>query len=678
MPHGLKNAVKLGPGALLMVTQLLEGGHDPNAWEVESALHLAADQTHTAAAQVVALLLERGAVADSIDSKGDTALHRAVRKSCRCVGEAAEVARMTIRTLIAGGASVDARTKRRDTSICICFYCLSVKTLQLLIELGADVHAPGNWDWKPLRIAVNKPSRAFMVEALVNAGAASSFAPAVVCDMQMGYTLLHIAVKELNSSGSGESVRQRRRASEKAILALCSAGLDPRAHSKFGETSAHIAARLGNTSAIKALVAGGRPLHEYPLDRVGGVPLHDAAGAGALEVCKLLLSQCPAWVAVKNNRAETPLHKAAKCSEAEKGIAGAEVIALLITAGAPLSARDSNGLTPLHVAASHGLYWSVRALLLNDGDAAAAALEDGQGKTPLAAAEVKGHVAVARLLREHAANGASPMRSMATTRFIANYRARQEPPRFQDELMLAIRSIIIAYFAKHSLHYEEGISFFRVLEGMLFPEIHQGLMEQMAKKAWISSARAASSHGELCSVLNDLVRSDDEDAMPHVAVFVRALNQLCVVRAALADVPFPANGVCYRGGGFNDEFRAFFVVGAVYRVPGLLATSFSLDVAEGFAQRGAITTTSKIIWTIQLDPRGQDQPQHRCAHANLIQNEGELEYLFVPYSAFKVIDVSWQGEPPAHGGDGGTHYITIQAFSDNLDAPEDAALAPWY
>ena len=52
----------------------------------------------------------------------------------------------------------------------------------------------------------------------------------------------------------------------------------------------------------------------------------------------------------------------------------------------------------------------------------------------------------------------------------------------------------------------------------------------------------------------------------------------------------------------------------------------------------------------------------------------EMEYLFAPFSAFKVTAVEWSDRPD----DRTPHRITLEAYTDNRDAPEDLPLAPWY
>jgi hypothetical protein len=62
----------------------------------------------------------------------------------------------------------------------------------------------------------------------------------------------------------------------------------------------------------------------------------------------------------------------------------------------------------------------------------------------------------------------------------------------------------------------------------------------------------------------------------------RAINQLCVTAGRGTVAVHPPDFVCYRGAGFDDAYRSFFVAGREFRQPAYLATSFSLDVANQF------------------------------------------------------------------------------------------------
>ena len=122
----------------------------------------------------------------------------------------------------------------------------------------------------------------------------------------------------------------------------------------------------------------------------------------------------------------------------------------------------------------------------------------------------------------------------------------------------------------------------------------------------------------------------------------------------------------WRGGGFRDAHQSFFELGKSYRVPGFLATSQEVKTAMDFIHR-ADRAYPRILWCIlvrlltalhcpecihlesrdslllicisQLDGRGATQNQFRCKHAKFVLNtevEGELEFLYSPYSVFKA------------------------------------------
>ena len=51
---------------------------------------------------------------------------------------------------------------------------------------------------------------------------------------------------------------------------------------------------------------------------------------------------------------------------------------------------------------------------------------------------------------------------------------------------------------------------------------------------------------------------------------------------------------------------------------------------------------------------------------------GEAEYLFAPYSVFKLVSVKW-------GANNATaHQFVIKAAIDNMEEDEELPLAPWY
>ena len=200
-------------------------------------------------------------------------------------------------------------------------------------------------------------------------------------------------------------------------------------------------------------------------------------------------------------------------------------------------------------------------------------------------------------------------------------------------------------------------------------------MDSAAQRMWTSALQLGVR--EFCSILNAVIRTDCLPAVEHAAVVVRATNKLCVVRRTVA-LRFPDGGICVRGGGLPDKFKAFFArIGLKYRVAGFLATSFNMDVARRFMYRAHVESDlPAVLWHVQLDPRGAESFEHRCKHVNFVEKTnvpGEEEFLFAPYSVFTVTKVEWSERPDERT----PHKIFITAAVDNRHEPEDVPLAPW-
>jgi hypothetical protein len=157
---------------------------------------------------------------------------------------------------------------------------------------------------------------------------------------------------------------------------------------------------------------------------------------------------------------------------------------------------------------------------------------------------------------------------------------------------------------------------------------------------------------EFSYVLNSLIRSDDAEAAPHIAVVVRAINTLLVSRRSDVNViRFPPNGVTYRGGGLPDAHRDFFQAGKKYRVPGFLATSFARHVVDDFMLWADQRGERCVLWEIHVDPEGDRFKARRCMHVSYVEHRAlgvplEEEYLFAPYAPFTVREVCAHSFPP--------------------------------
>ncbi|KAK1448406.1 hypothetical protein CCUS01_11626 [Colletotrichum cuscutae] len=118
------------------------------------------------------------------------------------------------------------------------------------------------------------------------------------------------------------------------------------------ETPLHQAARAGEEEIAKLLIAAGADVTAR--DSHGQSPLHHSASRGHLGVVQ------GADVSVRGRGGDTLLHRAASFS--------AELIGLLLGAGADLEATDDEGKTPLHAAAAWGGAEHVRILLAAGAD----------------------------------------------------------------------------------------------------------------------------------------------------------------------------------------------------------------------------------------------------------------------------------------------------------------------
>jgi ankyrin repeat protein len=251
-----------------------------------------------------------------------------------------------------------------------------------LVEAGADLDVLDGSVQTPLAAALAK-GRYGIAEYLVSRGAG------VRQQEVSGKYPLHLAV------GGGP-------AGEKALKAILDAGADPDEwEPRERKTALHFAAERNDLTAVRLLLACGARTNladasgATPLDLAKKLaraeaaallaapdPARDlmtAAADGNEPAARALLDKDPALVKAVNGFGETPLHVAAragrrdvaallidrgadvKAVDARKrtlfhavalcGDPGIEVAKRLIDHGAPLDARDADGLTPLLIAA---------------------------------------------------------------------------------------------------------------------------------------------------------------------------------------------------------------------------------------------------------------------------------------------------------------------------------------
>ena len=187
---------------------------------------------------------------------------------------------------------------------------------------------------------------------------------------------------------------------------LLSAGASPRTVApQRSETPLERASSSGNVASVRHLLDAGAEVNAAGRD---ATPLAAAAYQGHADVVMLLLERgADANRAVPDSRAEGNGAPLAMALMPRSGVPQAtdtrklQIAGLLIDRGAAVDARDPDGQTALHRAASRGLLPAVDLLLRRRAAVNAA---DAAGITPLHLAVREGHAEVAARLLEAGAN----------------------------------------------------------------------------------------------------------------------------------------------------------------------------------------------------------------------------------------------------------------------------------
>jgi ankyrin repeat protein len=305
---------------------------------------------------IVWLLLDHGATANSEDNFGRTPLH-----------------------LAAGGTYNFERDR--------------VRTAQLLLERGADSNALDGYHATPLHLA-SYYGRVAIARALLDGGADANSKD------NKGRTPLHSVAegRYLYSASDGIPVAQL----------LLERGADVNVADDDNRTPLHLASYHGRVEIVRALLDGDAttnlkakqgwtPLHEMAIG--GDYHSRDTLRYGVL-IAQILL-QRGADVSTSNDDNQTPLHLASYFGKVE-------VVLVLLNAGANASATNAQGQTPLHLASqcpyqgadySQGDGVGVARLLLEHGTDVD--VQDKNHATPLDLALQYGRTEIASLLLHH-------------------------------------------------------------------------------------------------------------------------------------------------------------------------------------------------------------------------------------------------------------------------------------
>ncbi|XP_035378908.1 ankyrin repeat domain-containing protein 50 [Electrophorus electricus] len=359
-----------------VVALLLCRGADPSLsdHQGQTALTLAARQGHAGVLQVLLeWALEQGrdgaavrALTEHADSEGWTALRSAAWGGHK----------ESVKVLLEAGAEVDGCDADGRTALRAASWGGHEEILLTLIAHGAEVDRVDYEGRTPL-IAAAYMGHKEAVEILLGAGAQVDLADGD------GRTALSVAALCVPSAAGG-------RGHGEVVSLLLEKGANPEHRDRDGMTPLLLSSYEGHDEVVELLLEAGADVDESAGAHPSAVtPLLAAAAMGHPDTVNRLLF----WgAAVDGIDGEG---RTALCLAAAKG--SVEVVRTLLDRGLDENHKDDLGWTPLHAAACEG-HRSTCAVLTERGSMARVGELDVEGRTPLILAAQEGHGSTVRLL----------------------------------------------------------------------------------------------------------------------------------------------------------------------------------------------------------------------------------------------------------------------------------------
>ena len=303
---------------------------------------------------VVKVLVKAGADVCVADNEGDT-----------CLILAAWFGQIeTVRYLV-GLPEVDMnqRSLRGRTALHMAVLKVHADVAEVIIDAGADIEVKDEKGRSPLHCASRSGSLA-IVKMLVKAGAGvratdNKGDTCLTLVSTEGHTetvryLVDLPVVDLhhkNDLGSTALVCTR---NPHALQVLIDAGADIEAKNNFGRSALQCASVHGDLVIVKMLVKAGAGV--CVRDKVGDTCLILAAYKGHTETVRYLATLPEVDMNQRGRRGQTALHRVALTVHAD-------VVGLLIDAGADIEAKDDHEWSPLHMACEAGKIANVKMLV---------------------------------------------------------------------------------------------------------------------------------------------------------------------------------------------------------------------------------------------------------------------------------------------------------------------------
>ncbi len=252
------------------------------------------------------------------------------------------------------------------------------------------------------------------------------------------------------------------------------------------------------------------------------------------------------------------------------------------------------------------------------------------------------------------------------------YTSDDSPCSCLTELLGCVREIILNYDSKHAA---EAHAFFLQLE--LFavvkftdnsmPEKYEEKITLIAQYLWTLDIRMPVVGKPFFKILKEELYDDYSHYSGALAKFARTLNRQCVLsRTAPRDT---APMTLYRGSELLDPHINFFKYHEEwFRVPGYFACSSDIKVARNFFSDDP---NKSLLWIVLIPPRAMQGNSLLLSFYN-----DEREYLFPPYTGFKIIRF---GRDPLRQSDttlSAAYKIVVEVTYDNSELGEDVYSSP--
>ncbi len=327
--------------------------------------------------ETAGLLLEHGGDPTVKNSSGYSAIYYSQSYAPK---------RAFLSVLLCDGKYVNDQDKRGKSLLYTATANGWTECIETLLKNGADLGVQADDGDAPIHAACKRREAGTLSRLLEEA-------PNVNLPGRNGETALHLACR----LGRIDMVK---------MLIVHDADPNVRSATRFGEGSLHYCGKylLTNSAALTRMLlgAGGKP---NLTDKQGKTALHHAAMTGNTATARELIS-ADADLTVRDTRnRQTPLHVAASAQDD----GSADIVAILLAAGAAPGEKAKGGWTPLLYAAARGNTESVRCLLENKADLNVA--DDSHGWTALHAASRSGQVEMVKLLLESGADPAQEDKS---------------------------------------------------------------------------------------------------------------------------------------------------------------------------------------------------------------------------------------------------------------------------